>query len=147
MKALLLCAAAVAITGCATLKAGLAVRNFEKAVELINSQDVEALTRHSGKPFIFDREILFRTSDIEAVWRHLSENNFSLNNPVITVSGESGDSLHKLFSDSDEMEIIFRKYIPSDAAVGAIATDNGVYMLLLGSGTEGYPSILGITGF
>ena len=144
---LLVLAAALITTGCATLGEGIANRNVEKAIELINARDAGALTLHSGKPFIFEGEALFRPVDTEAVWRNLAENGFFLENPVVTSVGKVDSTTYMIFSDSKEMEILFRKYIPEKSTLAAVETAGGTYHLLLGSGTGGYPSILGITGF
>ena len=146
-KTFLILAAVITIAGCATLSAGFAARDVEKAVALINSQDASELNRHSSAPFLFDGEMLFRGSDVEAVWRHLSENGFELNNPIIAETTKSDDATYKVFSESQEMEIFFKKYIPAGSTLGRIDTDSGTFYLLLGRGVAGYPAILGITGF
>ena len=146
-KTFLILAAAVFITGCATLSAGFAARDVEKAVGLINSQDAAELSRHSSTPFLFDGEMLLRGSDIDAVWLHLSENGFKLKNPVIAETIKSDDTTYKVFSESQEMEIFFRKYIPAGSTLGRIDTDGGTFHVLLGRGVDGYPAIIGITGF
>ncbi|MEJ2446596.1 MAG: hypothetical protein P8Y37_01435, partial [Anaerolineales bacterium] len=97
-------------------------------------------------PFIFEREILFRPVDTQAVWRNLVENGFMLADPVITRVGGVDDNTYKIFADSDEMKILFKKYVPEKSTLALIETAGGTYQLLLGNGTRGYPSILGITG-
>jgi len=147
LKALLLLVAVTAVSACATLTDAIAVRNVEKAVELINSKDAEALARNSGKPFIFEGEALFRAADIRAVWQNVTENGFTLENPVIVEARKADSGSYAVFSESEEMEIIFRKYVPGGATLAIIETGRGVYQLLLGRGVGGYPSIIGITGF
>ena len=139
-------AAVIVFTGCATLSAGIAARDVERAVGLINSRDAFELKRHSSVPFIFDGEMLLRGSDVEAVWHNLSENGFELKNPVIAETKKSDERTYKVFSDSQEMEIFFRKYIPAGSTLGRIDTDDGIFYLLLGRGVDGYTAILGITG-
>ena len=146
-KVLVALALIVIISGCATLRAGFAKRDVQKAVELINSQEADALSFHSGRPFIFEGEILFRSADIEAVWRHLSDNGFAFNNPRIVEAYRSDESTYKVFSESEEMKLLFKKYVPAGSTVGRIDTEEGSYYLLLGSGTGGYPAIIGLTGF
>lgn len=137
----------VLICGCATLGARFATKDVAKAVELINSQDAAALSLHSGKQFIFDGEILLRSADIHAVWSNLSDSGFSFINPFIVETFASDETTYRIFSDSEEMRILFDRYIPAGSTVGKIATDDGTYHLLLGSRSGGYPAILGITGF
>jgi hypothetical protein len=144
---LLVLAVVVGITGCATLGAGFAARDVEKAVGLINSQDGFELSRHSSAPFLFEGEMLLRDSDVDAVWHNLSENGFELENPIIVETSKSDETTYMVFSDTEEMEIFFRKYIPEGSTLGKIGTDNGTFYILLGRGVDGYPSILGITGF
>ncbi len=146
-KTFLILAAAICVTGCATLSAGFAARDVEKAIELINTRNASELSRHSNTPFLFEGEMLLRGSDVEAVWHLLSENGFELKNPVIAETTVSDDATYKVFSESQEMEIFFRKYIPAGSTLGRIDTDDGTYHLLLGRGVDGYPAILGITGF
>lgn len=136
-----------AVSGCATLRSGFAEREVEKAIELINSGDAGKLAGHSGKMFVFDGEILLRSSDIRAVWRHLSENGFSLTDPVVIETFRSDDSTYAIFSESDEMKIFFSEYVPTGSTVGQVETIEGTFYLLLGNGSGGYPAILGITGF
>ena len=138
-KTFLILGAVITIAGCATLGAGYAARDVEKAVELINTQNASELSRHSSAPFLFDGEMLLRRSDIEAVWLHLTENGFKLKNPVITETTKSDDATYKVFLESQEMEIFFRKYIPADSTLGRIDTDDGVFYLLLGRGVDGTP--------
>jgi hypothetical protein len=144
---LLVLTALVCVAGCATLSGGFAAREVEKAVELINTRDASEISRHSSAPFLFEGEMLLRGSDVEAVWRHLSENGFQLKNPVVVSTTESDDATFRVFSDTQEMEIFFRKYIPAGSTVGRVDTDTTTFHLLLGRGIDGYPAILGITGF
>lgn len=146
-KVIAVLACAVIVSGCATLGTRYAERNVEKAIALINSGDAGALGRYSSDEFIFGREILLRSSDIEAVWNHLIENGFALINPVVSGTYESDDTTFAVFSESEEMEIFFKKYIPPGSTVGKIETSDGTFYVLLGRGIEGYPAILGITGF
>lgn len=146
-KVLVAVALIVMLSGCATLSAGFARRDVQKAVELINSQEADDLSFHSGRPFIFEGEILFRSADIEAVWRQLSDNGFAFNNPRIVEAYRSDESTYKVFSESEEMKLLFQKYVPAGSTLGRIDTEEGSYYLLLGSGTGGYPAILGVTGF
>lgn len=146
-NALFAIAAMVCITGCATLSAGFAARDVEKAVDLINSQNASELSRHSSTPFLFEGEMLLRNTDVEAVWSNLSGNGFELKNPIIIETSKSDETTYRVFSESEEMEIFFRKYIPEDSILGKIDTDEGTFHILLGRGVDGYPAILGITGF
>ncbi len=146
-KTFLILSTVITIAGCATFGAGYAARNVQKAVELINSKNALELSRHSSTPFLFDGEMLLRHSDVEAVWRHLSENDFELKNPIIAETATTDDSTYKIFSESQEMEIFFRKYIPDNSTLAKIYTEDGEYHLLLGRAVDGYPAILGITGF
>jgi len=146
-NALFVIAAMICITGCATLSAGFAARDVEKAVGLINSQNASELGRHSSTPFLFEGEMLLRSTDVAAVWINLSENGFELKNPVIAETSLADETTYRVFSESEEMEIFFSKYIPEDSILGRIDTDDGTFHILLGRGVDGYPAILGITGF
>jgi hypothetical protein len=146
-KCIVTLACVLAVSSCATLEVKFAEQDVERAVELINSQDVDLLARNSGKAFIFDGEILLRSSDVRAVWSSLAKNDFSLENPIIVETQKTNDATYAVFSDSEEMKIFFSKYIPAGSTLGKVETSNGAYQLLLGRRSEGIPTILGITGF
>ena len=51
------------------------------------------------------------------------------------------------FAETDEMMIFFDKYIGRSARIAEIRTVSGIFILILGNEVDGYPQILGITGF
>ena len=139
--------AAVLLTGCATLGARMAPGNVEKAIALINQGDADLLAQNSAVPFVFEGEVLLRSSDVAAIWRNLSINGFHLDERGVLEVGNTDDSSYHVFSGAQGMSIFFSKYIPSGSILARVESDGKEYYLLLGKVSGGYPQILGITGF
>ena len=137
----------VAVTGCATFGTGSARGSVGKVVSLINMGEAEPLTESSAVPFVFEGEVLLRPSDVKAVWRNLSINGFHLDKPEIMETVEIDETSYRVFADTFEMKTYFRKYVPTGSTLSKVESGGKEYFLLLGKVSEGYPEILGITGF
>ena len=147
LKLIVLVTAVTAITaGCATFGTGQA-GDAEKIVTLINRGDAEQLTNISVIPFIFEGEVLFKASDVGAVWRNLSVNGFRINYPKYEEAARVDAGTYRIFADTYEMETYFAKHVPAAATLAKVTSKGQVYWLLLGRLTGGSPELLGITGF
>ena len=133
-------------TGCATFGTGQA-GDAGTIVSLINQGDVEQLTRIAVLPFVFEGEVLYKASDVEAVWRNLSINGFRIERPKFGDTVSIDVDTFQIFADTYEMEVFFGKYVPAGARLAAIASGGQEYWLLLGKASGGSPEFLGITGF
>ena len=135
------------IASCATVDIGSSYEREQKAVSMVNEGSTALLVDNTAVPFVFEGEILLRRSDIEAVWENLAANGFSIQNPEIIRSKRVRADTYMTFAETEEMRMYFGKYIGPSTTVVEIRAANGEFRLLIGADVEGYPQLLGITGF
>ena len=105
----------------------------EKVVDLINHPGEEYLEEITSNPFLFDGEIIVLDKDISMIWHNLNRSRFGFRNGVIKESVPLGPEDYTLFADTMEVKTFFSKYLPEDAALVKVESDNGLYYLILGS--------------
>ncbi len=105
----------------------------EKVVDLINHPGEEYLEEISSNPFLFDGELIVLEKDISMIWTNLNRSRFGFRNAVIESSVPVTPDDYALFADTMEVRTFFKKYLPEDASLVKVDSDNGVFYILLGS--------------
>jgi len=117
-----------------------------KIIKLINTGDSTKLAQLTQTPFLLDAEIIALEDDAALFWKNLAEARFSLANPQLVDIIPVAEETYKLFSESWEVEVFFKKYVPPRSVVAEIKADNGSVLLLLDGEKKGHAQILGIKG-
>jgi hypothetical protein len=117
-----------------------------KIIKLINSGDTDKLARVTRVPFLLDGEIIALQDDAGLLWKNLAQAGFTLQNAALADLIPVKEDTYKLFADTWEVEVFFKKYVPPKSMVAQIKADNGDFLLLLDGEKKGYAQILGIKG-
>jgi hypothetical protein len=136
----------VAVVGCATFNPKEEERGLSAVISLLNKGDGDALAELSSIPFLFDAEILLVKQDVEILWKNAVKAGFTIANPRIVDIEPADTGMAKLFSDSMEVEVFFKKYIPKRAVFARVQSDSGTYLFILGDHVGGLPTIVAFKG-
>jgi hypothetical protein len=117
-----------------------------KIIKLINSGDTDKLARVTRVPFLLDGEIIALQDDAGLLWKNLAQAGFTLQNAALADLIPVKEDTYKLFADTWEVEVFFKKYVPPKSMVAQVKADNGDFLLLLDGEKKGYAQILGIKG-
>jgi hypothetical protein len=117
-----------------------------KIIKLINSGDTDKLARVTSVPFLLDGEIIALQDDAGLLWKNLAQAGFTLQNAALADLIPVKEDTYKLFADTWEVEVFFKKYVPPKSMVAQVKADNGDFLLLLDGEKKGYAQILGIKG-
>jgi hypothetical protein len=134
------------LASCATTPYAPSERKVQRLVALIDSGGVGAVKSLAAAPFLLDGEILLRQSDVEAAWANLKAAGFKLGSPAIASIARVGPDSYKLFADSMDVRVFFKKYLDKDSSVVGLDAAEGRYYLILNREIKGYPRIQGIRG-
>lgn len=141
-------AALVSFSGCATIGGpGIDVSAVEKIIFDVNQGDFEELIRLSMVPFVFDREIIMRESDVVLLWTGLTNGGFNLPGGKVTGTEKLSPESYTVFSESWEMKVFFEKYVPKQAYIAYVSADGRRTAFLLGKSADGTARIYGIGGY
>lgn len=138
-------AALLSFTGCASLS--LASDNDAMEItELINEGNSSELTKLSAESFLLDTEILHSSSLIGELWTGLADAGFKLANPVIIENRALKSSDTGLFGNTKDVEVFFARYLPENAKLFRIGSDNAEIVLILGPSEKGKNNIIAFGG-
>ena len=141
------CAALISVSGCATIGGpGIDVSAVEKIVFEVNEGDIEKLVELSMIPFVFDREIIMRETDVVLLWAGLVNGGYTLRGGKVTGTEKLSPKSYTVFSESWEMKVFFEKYVPKQAYIAYVSVDGRKTAFLLGKAPDGVPQIYGIGG-
>jgi len=119
---------------------------IQRLVELINKGGVNEVKGLAATPFLLDGEIVLLQKDLNSLWDNFKAAGFVMKNAkVLEIARIAADS-YKVFGDSMDVRTFFSKYLDKDTSMVKLATDGGVYHLLLGKEVDGYPKIRGFRG-
>ena len=105
----------------------------EKVVDLINHPGEEYLEEITSNPFLFDGELIVLDKDVSMIWNNLNRARFGFKNCIISESVPIAADDYAIFADTMEVKTFFSKYLPEDASLVKVESDNGLFYLLLGS--------------
>jgi hypothetical protein len=128
---LLLLAAALALSSCASIQRSQDEGRVGQVALLINQGSSEKLAAMSATPFLLDQEIIPLRQDIEAFWRDVVKAGFTVEGPALERGTPvTADSYHA-FADTMEAKSFFAKYVKKGARVLELTTGNGRRIILL----------------
>jgi len=134
----------VGLSSCASLKFVQKEDDVIKIIDLINKGDSKTLTTVSVTPFLFDGEILMLDSDIDILWKNITDAGFTLQAPSVVKIEEIGVESSRFFGDSMDIRSYFDRYLPETARITHIQAGAVNMLLLLNGKKDGYPQIHGI---
>lgn len=135
----------VGLASCSTLPASQNPNRVRNLIQVLNTEPVESLMKHSNRPFLLDGEIILRESDLEAVWQNLRAAQFSFSDAEIVSIQPVGSESYLLFGNSKDAQFFFKKYVPKDGAIAEVATNHGTFYIITGGRTWFTPKIIGFT--
>jgi hypothetical protein len=137
------CLAALA-SSCASLVT-VNENEVDKVVALVRAGDAARLEKLTALPFLLDGEIIALPGDAGVLWRNLKAAGVTLaGTKLVRLTPATGDA-YKLFADTWEVSVFFKKYVPSNGMIAEIRSDSGAYLLLLGGyALDGYARIIGL---
>jgi hypothetical protein len=120
-------------------------KEVDKVVALIGAGDTDRLEKLTALPFLFDGEIIALPGDAGVLWQNLKAAGITLKGAkLIGITPARVDS-YKLFADTWEVSVFFKKYVPKNGAIAEVRSDTGNYLLLLGGfALDGYARIIGL---
>jgi hypothetical protein len=136
----------LALSGCATFSLKYEERSASGIIDLINGGKAEALADLSALPFLFDAEMLLAREDVETLWKNLVASGFSLPNPRIVHIEPAAPDLSSVFSDSKEVEVFFKKYVPQRSSFLSVQSDEGEFFFVLAGLADGKRKIVAFKG-
>ena len=133
MRMMLFSVAAVLllVTSCATTTEREAAREAEEIAGLIRAGDAETLGGITGRPFLFEGEILPSPELVNDLWTGLAGAGLLVDGyrEIRLEDPDTGTS--RLFGDAWEVEAWFRRHLPPEASLVFIADDEGEIVLIL----------------
>lgn len=138
--------AVILFASCASIPVSTRPADVEDVVQMINTGQSERLAKHSQVPFMFDGEILLMEQDMNLLWGNLRQTGFALREARVESLERAGENSYRLFAETMEAEVYFRKYLPENAMVARVTSSNGDFILLLGGRQAGFPMIYGLRG-
>lgn len=144
--------------GLSAIAAGLALLAFScaslvkvnedevgKVVALVRAGDADRLEKLTTLPFLLDGEIIALPGDAGVLWRSLKAAGVTFAGmKLVRLTPAAGDA-YKLFADTWEVSVFFKKYVPPNGMIAEIRSDSRAYLLLLGGyPLDGYARIVGL---
>lgn len=139
-------AALGALGSCASVPYTPSEKKVQKLVALIDRGGVLAVKGLSSAPFILDGEILLRQVDVDSAWSNLKAAGFSLGAPTIASISRIGPDSYKLFGETMDAGVFFKKYLDKNSVLVALDAPEGRYYLILNREVSGYPRVQGFKG-
>ncbi|MBN2354165.1 MAG: hypothetical protein JXD23_16470 [Spirochaetales bacterium] len=117
----------------------------DKVVALVRAGDAARLEKLTALPFLLDGEIIALPGDAGILWRNLKAAGVTLAGTRLVRLTPAGGDAYKLFADTWEVSVFFKKYVPPNGMIAEIRSDSGAYLLLLGGyALDGYARIIGL---
>ncbi len=138
--------AAGLLTACASVPYTPSEKKVQKLLDLIDRGGVGAVKGLSSAPFILDGEILLRQSDVDTAWTNLKAAGFTIGSPKIESIAKIGPDSYKLFADTMDAKVFFKKYLDKSSNLVALDASEGRFYLILNREVKGYPRIQGFKG-
>jgi hypothetical protein len=120
-------------------------KEVDKVVSLINAGNADQLEKLTALPFLLDGEIIALPGDAGVLWRNLKAAGITLQGMKLVRLTPAREDSYKLFADTWEVSVFFKKYVPANGMIAEIASDSGRYLLLLGGyALDGYARVIGL---
>jgi len=138
-------AAVLLLGACATTPPSQDEGKVAAVIELINNGAVEDLSAQSHVPFLFDAELLVRSTDIGLMWSGVRQTGLRIA-PVGFVVEPAAASDYARIADTFDLQSYFgpEGYLPDDAAWVTADSSAGRLLVLLGGREGSLPLIYGI---
>ena len=146
LRYLSLIALIVLISSCATAPVAQRENRIMGLVDRINGDSLVRVMEVTSVPFVLDQEILSLEGDVETMWSNMREAGFFLLNAEIDEIMPVQKGSYRRFGDTMDMRVFFEKYIPEDATLVRISSDNGNFLFLLGDKFWGVPRMYAMKG-
>lgn len=112
------------------------------SVTNISEGNVEQLSAESGRPFLFEGEILISESLVNDLWNALAKSGYLLTNPEV-VDAITIDSTTpvRFYNESWEVEQWFNNYASENCIMVEVAGDEGALYLIINLDKKSNPLI------
>jgi hypothetical protein len=115
-------------------------------VDRINGDSLVRVVEVTSVPFVLDQEILALEADVRTMWANMREAGFVLVDPKVEEIIPLRPGSYERFGATMDMRVFFEKYIPEDATLVRIGSDNGEFLFVLGDKFWGVPRMYAMTG-
>jgi hypothetical protein len=113
-----------AVLSCSTLSEKAAKQEALKITDLMNEGKTDNLIKISRMPFLFETEILSSDKLMRTLWNGLKDAGYRIKNPVVSEIIEAGPDTWKIFADTWEAQIYYKKYAPGNAFIIRVKGDD-----------------------
>ena len=140
----LIAVVALLAAACATVPPSQNLDRVSELIDMINSAPVESVVEQSGEPFLFDAELVVRTSDVELIWTGLRDAGVRISPEIASMSPVEPMDYRRV-ADTFDLQVYFSgdRYLPRDAAWVETDSSVGPVLLLLGGRSGQLPLIYG----
>ena len=115
IKTLILLAMITIVMACSTLTEKAARQEALKITSLMNDGKTGDLIKISRMPFLFETEILSSDKLMRTLWDGLKDAGYKIKNPAVSKIVEAGPETWKVFADTWEVQVYYKKYAPKTA--------------------------------
>ena len=141
-----LLAVLIIFSSCATANFVYRESTARKVVDLVNTKEAETLARLSQNPFLLDGEIILMPGDMKMFWEKSFEAGFGLPGAVVESVTPVDAGTFKIFGNSMDVKMFFKKYVPPAASLAKVISDSGDYWFVFYNREGKYPGILAFKG-
>lgn len=132
--------------GCATIPPAQNEERVGEVIELVDSLNADQSLAQSGRPFLFDSEVIELSNDLFVMWRNIYNAGFSLPGATILSLQPVDSQTYLRYGDSDELRAFFQRHVPPESTVARVRARQGTFELILGDERGGMPRIYGLRG-
>ncbi|HTP58323.1 MAG TPA: hypothetical protein VMM82_05355, partial [Spirochaetia bacterium] len=115
-------AAALLLSGCASLQRSWDQGNVDMVARLINNGQGQALAAMSSTPFLVDGEIVAMKPDVATFWNGIIKAGFKVEGATLTQGVPLTADSYKQFADTMEVKSFFSQYVKRDARILELRT-------------------------
>jgi len=133
-------------SSCATVPVAQRENRIMALVDRINGDSLTRVVEVTSVPFVLDREIIALEGDVRTMWANLREAGFMLVNAEIEEIIPMRSGSYERFGTTMDMRVFFDTYVPEDATLVRIGSDNGDFLFVLGDRFWGVPRMYAMTG-
>jgi len=124
-------AAALLLSGCATIQRSWDQAGVDTVARLINDGQGQKLAAMSSTPFLVDGEIVAMKPDVATFWDGIIKAGFKVEGATLEQGAPLTADSYKQFADTMEVKSFFAEYVKKDARVLELRTATAGDRILL----------------
>jgi hypothetical protein len=145
-RVLIMLGVAAILSSCASFPPAASDERVIELITRLSGATGEQGLELSSVPFLFDREILKRESDVSYLFENLRLEGFRFGEVVIRRNDSAYEGARALFADTMDVRVFFDRRLPEDARAVIAETDAGLFYFLVGDRTGRLPRLYGMKG-